>query len=169
MKKVLFIACITAFAIACGAPANTTNTNSTNSPASNSSTPSNTSRTAAAPASPLSSLKASAGKTAVDIKLWDNKDVGPRLEKLMGADYATMKKFWGTESPIKASGDVLMMSGCEPHNCGDNQYVMFIDTANDNINVVHINKGVAKDYKEKGDITLPKEFADELSTLKPTK
>jgi hypothetical protein len=36
-----------------------------------------------APASPLSSLKASAGKTAVDIKLWDNKDVGPRLEKLM--------------------------------------------------------------------------------------
>ena len=166
MKKVLFIACITAFAIACGAPANTTNTNS---PASNSSTPSNTSRTAVAPASPLSSLKASAGKTAVDIKLWDNKDVGPRLEKLMGADYATMKKFWGTESPIKADGDVLMMSGCEPHNCGDNQYVMFIDTANDNINVVHINKGVAKDYKEKGDITLPKEFADELSSLKPTK
>jgi len=166
MKKILFIACITAFAIACGAPANTTNTNS---PASNSSTPSNTSRTAVAPASPLSSLKASAGKTAVDIKLWDNKDVGPRLEKLMGADYATMKKFWGTESPIKADGDVLMMSGCEPHNCGDNQYVMFIDTANDNINVVHINKGVAKDYKEKGDITLPKEFADELSSLKPTK
>jgi len=169
MKKVLFIACITAFAIACGAPANTTNTNSTNSPASNSSTPSNTSRTAVAPASPLSSLKASVGKTAVDIKLWDNKDVGPRLEKLMGADYATMKKFWGTESPIKADGDVLMLSGCEPHNCGDNQYVMFIDTANDNINVVHINKGVAKDYKEKGDITLPKEFAEELSTLKPTK
>ncbi len=169
MRKVLFIACITAFAIACGGPANTTNTNSTNSPASNSSTPANTAKTAVAPASPLSSLKASAGKTAVDIKLWDNKDVGPRLEKLMGADYATMKKFWGTESPIKADGDVLMMSGCEPHNCGPNQYVMFIDTANDNINVVHINKGVAKDYKEKGDITLPKEFADELATLKPNK
>jgi hypothetical protein len=169
MRKVLLIAAVTAFAIACGSPANTTNTNSPNSPASNSSTPSNTLKTAVAPASPLSSLKASVGKTAVDIKLWDNKDVGPRLEKLMGADYATMKKFWGTESPIKADGDILMMSGCEPHNCGDNQYVMFIDTARDNINVVHINKGVAKDYKEKGDITLPKEFADELSTLKPNK
>jgi len=169
MRKLLLIAGLTAFAIACGAPSNTTNTNSTNSPTSNSSTPANTSKTAAAPASPLSSLKASVGKTAVDIKLWDNKDVGPRLEKLMGADYATMKKFWGTESPIKADGDVLMLSGCEPHNCGDNQYVMFIDTANDNINVVHINKGVAKDYKEKGDITLPKEFAEELSALKPAK
>ena len=168
MRKVLLIAGITAFAIACS-PANTTNTNSPNSPASNSSAPSNTSKTAVAPASPLSSLKASVGKTAVDIKLWDNKDVGPRLEKLMGADYAKMKKFWGTESPIKADGDILMMSGCEPHNCGDNQYVMFIDTARDNINVVHINKGVAKDYKEKGDITLPKEFADELSILKPNK
>ena len=166
MRKVLCIVGITAFAIACGAPANTTNTNS---PASNSGTPSNTSKTAVAPASPLSSLKASVGKTAVDIKLWDNKDVGPRLEKLLGADYAAMKKFWGTESPIKADGDVLMMSGCEPHNCGDNQYVIFIDTAKDNINVVHINKGVAKDYKEKGDITLPKEFADELSLLKPNK
>jgi hypothetical protein len=87
----------------------------------------------------------------------------------MGADYATMKKFWGTESPIKSDGDVLMMSGCEPHNCGDNQYVMFIDTAKDNINVVHIKNGVAKDYKEKGDIALPKQFADELSTLKPNK
>ena len=169
MRKVLFISCIAAFAIACGAPTNTTNTNSPNSAASNSSTPATVSSTPVPPASPLSSLKASVGKTAVDIKLWDNKDVGPRLEKLMGTDYATMKKFWGTESPIKADGDVLMMSGCEPHNCGDNQYVMFIDTANDNINVVHINKGVAKDYKEKGDITLPKEFADELSTLKPAK
>jgi hypothetical protein len=87
----------------------------------------------------------------------------------MGADYAAMKKFWGTESPIKADGDVLMMSGCEPHNCGDNQYVMFIDTARDNINVVHIKNGVAKDYKEKGDIPLPKQFADDLSTLRPNK
>lgn len=169
MRKVLFIACITAFAIACGAPANTTNTNPPNSTASNSSTPATVSSTPVAPASPLSSLKASVGKTAVDIKLWDNKDVGPRLEKLMGADYATMKKFWGTESPIKADGDVLMMSGCEPHNCGANQYVMFIDTARDNINVVHIKNGVVKDYKEKGDIPLPKQFADELSTLKPNK
>ena len=168
MRKALFIAGITAFAIACGAPANT-NTNPPNSTASNSSPPATRSSTPSAPASPLSSLKASVGKTAVDIKLWDNKDVGPRLEKLMGADYATMKKNWGTENPIKADGDVLMMSGCEPHNCGDNQYVMFIDTARDNINVVHIKNGVAKDYKEKGDIPLPKQFADELSALKPSK
>lgn len=167
MRKVLLIACVAALATACGAPSNTTNTNPTNSTASNSSTPKTVSSTPAA--SPLSSLKASVGKTAVEVKLWDHKDVGPRLEKLMGADYATMKKFWGTESPIKADGDVLMMTGCEPHNCGDNQYVMFIDTAKDNINVVHIKNGVAKDYKEKGDITLPKQFADELSTLRPNK
>ena len=167
MRKALLIACITAFAIACGAPANTTNTNSPKSTVSNA--PATVSSTPVAPASTLSSLKASAGKTAVDINLWDNKDVGPRLEKLMGADYATMKKFWGTESPIKADGDVLMMSGCEPHNCGDNQYVMFIDTARDNINVVHIKNGGAKDYKEKGDIPLPKQFADDLSTLRPNK
>jgi hypothetical protein len=169
MRKVLLIACVAAFASACGAPANTTNTNSPKSTAPNSSTPADAPKTAVTPASSLSSLKASVGKTAVDINLWDNKDVGPRLEKLMGTDYATMKKFWGTESPIKADGDVLMMTGCEPHNCGDNQYVMFIDTAGDNINVVHINKGVAKDYKEKGDITLPKQFAEELSMLKPNK
>ncbi len=168
MKKVLLIACLVAFGSACGGPANT-NTNPPNSAATNSSRPANVSSTPVAPASPLSSLKASVGKTAVDINLWDNKDVGPRLEKLMGADYAAMKKFWGTESPIKADGDVLMMTGCEPHNCGDNQYVMFIDTAKDNINVVHIMNGIAKDYKEKGDITLPKQFADELAALKPNK
>ena len=115
----------------------------------------------------LDSLNSAVGKTASQIKLWNNKDVSARLEKLMGAmEYSAMKKFWNTEGPIEKSGDVLMMTGCEQHNCGPNQYVIFMDTAGDNINIVHIINGAWKDWKERGEIKLPHSFADELESMK---
>lgn len=176
-KTLIPCLCVAAV-VGCGSPspnnttvsssvANKPNTNANaNSAANTGASNAATSNTSTGTTSSLKSLNASVGKTASDIKLWENKDVNPRLEKLLGPDYANMKKFWNTESPISAEGDVLMMSGCEQHNCGDNQYVMFIDTSNDNINVVHIKNGKTKDYKEKGDISLPKRFADELDARK---
>lgn len=168
---VIFASCVFAFGCGTTSPTNGTANNAANKTNTvNTATPSpanmaNASN-AAAPATGLSSLKASVGKTAFDIKLWENKDVNPRLEKLLGADYAAMKKYWNTETPIEAEGDVLMLTGCERHNCGDNQYVIFIDIAKDNINAHHFLKDTLKSYKEKGEITLPKGFADEFASMK---
>jgi hypothetical protein len=104
------------------------------------------------------------GKTITEAKLWEHKDVGPRIKKIMGADYATMRKFWNVETPIKKFGDFLMMTGCEQHNCGDNQYVIFMDMARGGISVVHISNGTTKDWSD-GDIDLPPPFAEALAAM----
>ncbi len=173
MKNYLAIAILLAFCFACkfGALENTKTSDS--SPKSNKDSISQTNQVENHSAkndsptkseNPLVSLKKMKDKTASEIKLWSNKEIGPRLEKLMGADYLAMKKFWGVETPLEVEGDVLMLTGCEPHNCGSNQYIIFIDTAGDNINVHHILDESLKSYQEKGEIKLPKKFAESFAS-----
>ena len=109
------------------------------------------------------------GKTVTESRLWQNKAFDRRLSELMGPDYATMKKFWNTETPIKKFGDFLMMTGCEQHNCADNQYVIFIDLGDGRINVMHIRKEATKEwyrYRQIRDTDLPPPFAEELTKMK---
>ena len=174
MKKVALLSAYASLAIGCGSLANNAGANRSNSATASTQVNASTSTLnenayTTAGNSELGSLKPSVGKTASEIKLWQSKEIDPRLRKLMGADYATMKKFWNTETPIKKFGDFLMMTGCEQHNCAANQYVIFMDTSNGNINVVHIDKSKAKDWKEYGEITLRPLFAEELAAMKSSK
>lgn len=105
------------------------------------------------------------GKTVTESKLWENKTFDRQLRKLMGPDYATMRKFWNVETPIRKFGDFLMMTGCEEGNCSNNQYVMFIDLGAGSIGVVHISKDKTKEWKDE-DIDLPPPFVEELNKLK---
>jgi hypothetical protein len=116
------------------------------------------------PAQPgiFDTLKKSAGKYPYELKLLENKEMQARLKKLLGKDFADMKLYWNVESPIAIQEGILMTSGCEQHNCGDNIYYLFIDFAKDNINVVHIQDEKTNNYFEKGRISLPRKFADEF-------
>jgi hypothetical protein len=117
------------------------------------------------PAKPgiVSILKKSAGKYPYELKLLENADMKARLKKLLGPDFAAMKANWNVESPVEIENGILMTSGCEQHNCGDNIYYMFVDLDKDNINVFHIENGT-QTYAEHGKISLPKKFADQLGT-----
>lgn len=107
------------------------------------------------------------GKTVSASKLWQKKKFDERLRELMGPDYATMRKFWNTETPIKKFGDFLMMTGCEQHNCSDNQYVIFIDLGDGRINVIHISKDTIREWHAYREIEyLPPPFEEELKRLK---
>ncbi|NOT49031.1 MAG: hypothetical protein HOP17_14925 [Acidobacteria bacterium] len=107
------------------------------------------------------------GKTVTESKLWQNKAFDRELRKLMGPDYATMKKFWNTETPIRKFGDFLMMTGCEQQNCIDNQYVIFIDLGDGRINVIHISKDAVKEWHAYREIQyLPPPFEEELKRMK---
>jgi len=173
MKRLLLLFAWATLAIACDSPsANNAVANRSNSSASNASA--NTSSLNEnvymnATNSELGSFKPYVGKTASEIKLWQNKEVDPRLRKLMGADYATMKKFWNVETPLKKFGDFLMMTGCEQDNCAENRYVILMSTSGGNMNVVHIGKDTIKDWKEYSDIVLPPPFAEELAAMKSRK
>ncbi len=144
--------------------AGSTNNSTTVKPAATIS-PAQSTNTTASNDTGLDFLKASVGKTADDIQLFDNKALAPRLEKLLGPDYAAMKKYWQTQSPIDAEQNVLALTGCEAHNCGDNQYLMYIDTTNNNINVFHVKNGKMKEFKEKGAIVLPGRLAKDFENM----
>lgn len=169
MKNYLAIAIFVALCLACKLGSTETSNNPTtgSSPVNNSRSE-NPSKNANHPAttpkaeSGLSSLKTKKDKTATEIKLWQNKEFTSRLEKLMGADYKPMKENWNVETPMEVEGDVLKLTGCEQHNCGDNQYWLYIDTATDNINVFHNLNGKLTPYKEKGEIKLPKNLAEDF-------
>jgi hypothetical protein len=107
------------------------------------------------------------GKTVTESKLWQNKVFSDQLRKLMGPDYATMKKFWNEETPIKKFGDFLMMTGCEQHNCGDNQYVILIDLGDGRINVIYSGKNGSKEWTGNRRIDdLPPPFEESLAAMR---
>ena len=111
----------------------------------------------------ISTLKKSAGKYPYEIKLLENAELKARLTKLLGSDWPDMKANWNVEIPIEIEGSIFRASACQAHNCGANNYVMFVDLDSDNINVYHVeeDKGT-KTYFEKGKITLPKKFEEEI-------
>jgi hypothetical protein len=108
-------------------------------------------------------LRKSVGKYPYEIKLLDIPELKERLQKLMGKDFAVMKKVWNVETPLEVSGKVLKTSGCEQHNCGPNMYVMFFDVNTDNINIYHTGDE-NKTYFEKGKIDLPPKYAADVET-----
>jgi hypothetical protein len=114
-------------------------------------------------------FRPSVGKTANEINLWQNKEVDTRLTKLMGADYATMKEQWNTETPIRKHGSFFMLTGCEQHNCTENQYVIFVHDAAGKMNVLYIGKGETKEWNEYEEFVLPPPFAEELAAMKANK
>jgi hypothetical protein len=111
----------------------------------------------------LLTLRKSAGKYPYEVKLLENSELRTRLTKLLGGEWPDMKANWNVEIPIEIEGPVFKASACQAHNCAANNYVMFVDLDNDNINVYHIeeDKG-AETYFEKGRIALPRKFEDEI-------
>jgi hypothetical protein len=118
------------------------------------------------PAAPslVTFLKKSVGKYPYEIKLMENPELKSRLKKLLGKDYAAMDENFDVQAPLEVMNDVLMTTGCEAHNCGANQYLLFVDLKSDNINVFHITDDETKHYFEHGEIRLPKKFADQVTT-----
>lgn len=109
-------------------------------------------------------LKRSAGKYPADIKLLDIPVFHERLRKLLGGDFTDLKAHFNVETPIEVIGDIFKAQGCEAHNCGGgNEFYIFVDLKEDNINVYHIRENVPKTFFEHGEIKLPTKFADDVS------
>ena len=172
MKNVLLILAMSFAALGCDLSrfANTAkveNVNSTKpSPSAQpSSSPATTPKPEATPVktSLPDSLRKMKGKYPVNVKLLEMPELSARLKKLLGGEFAKMKKYWNVESPIEIEDDILMTTGCEAHNCGANRYDLVVDLKNDNINVFHEEDSGTKHFFENGEIKLPKKFADEIT------
>ncbi len=109
-------------------------------------------------------LKKMEGKYPAEAKLFDNEELKSRLKKLLGKDYSPMRSKWNVETPIEIVSGVFKASACEAHNCGANNYYIFVDLEGDNINVFHVEDEEPTTYYEKGRIKLPAEFSDNIPT-----
>ena len=109
-------------------------------------------------------LKKMDGKYPAEAKLFDNEELKTRLKELLGKDYSAMRSHWNVETPNEIVNGIFKASACEAHNCGANNYYIFVDLDGDNINVIHVEDEKPTTYYEKGRIKLPAEFAGDIPT-----
>ncbi len=143
----------------------TTNDNKTATPTPTVSSPAPSPSQAATPDKPalVDTLKKWKGKYPYEVKFIENADVRARLSSLLGRDFADLKKNFNVETPIEIRSGILKAQACQAHNCGANNYYIFVDLVRDNFNVYHIEDSGVKTYFEKGKIKLPEDFEASLS------
>lgn len=96
----------------------------------------------------LESLQAYVGKTPGESDLFNKYQLLPRIEKLLGKDFADFKNGWEVETPIKGEGDVYYTTACKKDKCESISIFLVMDTANDNVNVYLFNQGKIKTWEE---------------------
>lgn len=113
------------------------------------------------------------GKTATEMKLWNLNPIVLKLKNLMGPDYDTMVRAWEQETPMKAFGDVRMLTGCERDNCSNNRYVIVTSTSEGYFHVIHIGKEKIREWRTRStedlNLPMPPPFAEELNEMKERK
>ena len=169
MNKILLLFVITPLAIACGSPGANRASSSASNVNANAVPYSQTENgyELAQRDVDLAWLENSAGKTASELNLWQNKEVVRQFKHRMGPDFATMMKYWNTETPIKKFGDVLMLTGCERDNCSNNRYVVFLSLSESLISVVHVGRDTVREWNTRDrTLGIPPPFAEELAKMK---
>jgi len=106
------------------------------------------------------------GKYPTEEKIFQNKVLKKRLKKIRRLNYDLLVQNWNTETPITIENQIVHSSGCKSHSCPESAFDLFIDLKNDNINVYHFSNNTLRVYTEKGFISLPPDFAEEMEIKK---
>jgi hypothetical protein len=85
-----------------------------------------------------------------DVNLLDNPHITKRLEKLLGIRYAFLKEAWTVESPMQIDENTFIAGGCMEHNCGDTNFIIVVDLAQNLMYVGIREDGWTKVYSEDG-------------------
>lgn len=113
-------------------------------------------------------LEGLVGKTASEMDLWQRKAIVSKFKKLIGEEYGRMVRSWEIETPMKAFGDILMLSGCQRNDCVNDRYVIFISLSEGLLRIVHIGKDSIREWKTRQSSyqELPPSFTKELDKMK---
>ncbi len=107
-----------------------------------------------------------AGKTPAEVNLFEKYQLYPRLEKLMGTEFASFKNDWGEETPIEAEGEFVYFSGCKANACKENRYVILIDLSYNNINVVNFKNTRSRSFEESSIIGLSYKMEEYIEKIR---
>lgn len=71
-----------------------------------------------------------------------------RLQRLMGGDYAVLLANLGTSGPLVQDGSVLYITGNKPHEGGDEQAAVVVDTAQNALRVWLVHGGREQELRD---------------------
>lgn len=97
-------------------------------------------------------ISSNVGKTALEVKLFEDVNFSERLKKIAGADYETMVKNFNVQTPIVEENGIYKLTGCKAHDCPAYQTTVLYDKKNDNFNIIIDQNGKVKELEEKGKI-----------------
>ncbi|AXK40139.1 hypothetical protein [Crenobacter cavernae] len=111
-------------------------------------------------------LETRVGRYPADIHLFDDSVITPELKKLLGSDFATFESYMQVSGPLEKDR-VLYVTGNKPHEGGDANAYLLIDTANRKLEVGLLTRGKLKVYASPGEaIYKPKDVETHIAHAK---
>lgn len=89
-----------------------------------------------------------------------------RLKNLLKHEYPSFEKDWNEETTIEISDNILFTSGCQAGDCFANKYILILDIADNNINVINFKYGSVRSWKERAVIGLPEKLLNLLEKIR---
>jgi Domain of unknown function (DUF4359) len=83
----------------------------------------------------LNFLKDMNGKHTFHVKLFDNPSFSNRVKKIIGSRFEFLKETWAVEPPMEFVNNVFSATGCQEHNCPENNFVIVYDFTTDVMSV----------------------------------
>lgn len=114
----------------------------------------------------LDEAKTFVGKKPTEIKLFDQLNLGQRLEKLLGNEFSDFKADWNDDNFIAQDGEILYFTGCRKGACADNKYFILLDIMENNINVINIRNGRPRSFEEGAVIGMTDKVAAEFERVR---
>ncbi len=105
------------------------------------------------------------GKYPQEVNLFGLNVLSDRLKQLMGMQYDSMMANWNTETPIEVEDSIIHTSGCKAHDCPADDYELYIDLADNNINVYNLRNDSLQIYAEQDTIALPTKMKANLRVI----
>lgn len=96
----------------------------------------------------------------------ENEELKSRLQFLLKEEMDSLLAFWNVETPIQNENDVVLVSGCQQHNCPAHQYFLVVDLNLNSINVLVFKHSDLIIYAEKDLLELPGKLHLEMQTVK---
>lgn len=106
------------------------------------------------------------GKYPKEVDLFKLNILTSRLQQMMGAQYDSLVANWNTETPIQLEDSVIHTSGCRAHDCPGDSYDLYIDLADNNINVYNFQYDTLYFFAEKDSFSLPSQMKADLNIVR---
>ena len=89
-----------------------------------------------------------------------------RLKNLLKEEYPVFEKDWNEESVIAVTDRIIFTYGCQAGDCPANKYILILDVADNNINVINFKYGRVRSWEERAIIGLPDKLLEKYESIR---